>query len=192
MCLQVEGFIMTATAEGDTTPPSDAPVDDEENAGENDEDGGNENNNGYGPRRRSAIVETAMLFTALIKQRIRTLAFCKVRKLVEMVLRYSLQDLHSTAPQLASLVRGYRGGYTKQDRREIERALFSGQLLGVTATCALELGVDVGNLDVTLHMGFPGAVSSLWQQAGRAGRAGRDSVAILVCFETPVDQHFAR
>ncbi|KAM3569111.1 hypothetical protein VYU27_008780, partial [Nannochloropsis oceanica] len=78
-----------------------------------------------------------------------------------------------------------------EDRRRIERNLFAGQLLGVTATCALELGVDVGNLDVTLHMGFPGAVSSLWQQAGRAGRAGRDGIAILVCFDTPIDQYFA-
>jgi ATP-dependent helicase YprA (DUF1998 family) len=170
---------------------------------------------GFLPRRRSTIVETAMIFSALVKQRIRTLAFCKVRKLVEMVLRYTLQvgsatipdfaapqctrltlllrqDLHATAPELAPLVKGYRGGYTKADRREIEAELFGGRLLGVTATCALELGVDVGNLDATLHMGFPGTISSMWQQAGRAGRAGRDSMAILVCFETPVDQHFAR
>jgi DEAD/DEAH box helicase domain-containing protein len=65
------------------------------------------------------------------------------------------------------------------ERRELECALFSGHLLGVTATCALELGVDIGALDVTLHMGFPGSYSSLWQQAGRAGRSGNQSTALV-------------
>lgn len=65
-------------------------------------------------------------------------------------------------------------------------------MLGVTATCALELGIDVGSLDVTVHMGYPGSMSSLWQQAGRAGRSGRDSTSILVCFDSPVDQYFVK
>jgi ATP-dependent helicase YprA (DUF1998 family) len=68
----------------------------------------------------------------------------------------------------------------------------SGKLLGVTATCALELGVDVGSLDVTLHLGHPGTISSFWQQAGRAGRSGREATSILICFDSPVDQFYAR
>ena len=146
-------------------------------------------------RPRSAIVETAMLFAALVKQRVRTLCFCRVRKLVELVLRYSLQDLGATAPALAQRVRGYRGGYSKQDRRQIERELFGGRLLGVTCSNALELGVDVGSVSATLHLGFPGSISSLRQQAGRAGRSGgRDgySLCFVVLFPSPLDQHFAR
>jgi len=141
---------------------------------------------------RSAIVETAMVFTALIKQRVRTLAFCRVRKLVELVLRYSLQDLAATAPRLARRVRGYRGGYSKAERREIEAQLFGGKLLGVTASNALELGVDIGSLDVTVHLGFPGSISSLRQQMGRAGRTGGQSLAIIILFPSPLDQFFAR
>ena len=142
--------------------------------------------------RSSTIVETARLFVELVKRGTRTLCFAKTRKLTELVLRNSLLDLRSSAPELAGLVQSYRGGYTREDRRRIERDLFSSQLLGVTATCALELGIDVGALDATLHVGFPGSVNSLWQQAGRAGRGGRRSVAVLVCFDSPLDQLFAR
>ena len=100
--------------------------------------------------------------------------------------------MNTKAPHLRDYIASYRGGYTAQDRRDIESKLFSGQLLGVCATCALELGVDVGTLDVTLHLGYPGSISSLWQQAGRAGRGGRPSLSIIVCFDSPVDQYFAR
>ncbi|CAM9143408.1 unnamed protein product [Choristocarpus tenellus] len=142
-------------------------------------------------KRRSPIVETAQVLAAVVKQRVRTIAFCRTRKLTELALRYCLQDLDTSAPHLTSLVRGYRGGYTKGDRREIEGKLFANQLLGVTATCALELGVDIGELDVTLHLGFPaGSISSLRQQAGRAGRGGTDSLAIMVLFQDPVSQYF--
>jgi len=142
--------------------------------------------------RTSTIVETARLFTSLVKRAVRTITFARTRKLTELVLRYSLQDLHATAPALAGLVKGYRGGYTKADRRVIEQELFSQRLLGVTATCALKLGIDVGSLDATLHLGYPGSMSSLWQQAGRAGRGGRPSTAILVAFDSPLDQLFMR
>ena len=142
--------------------------------------------------RVSTIVETSRVFTSLIKRGARTLCFAKTRKLTELVLRYSLQDMHATAPHLAQLVRGYRGGYTKEDRRGIERDLFSRKLLGVTCTNALELGVDIGSLDATVHVGFPGSSSSLKQQAGRAGRGGRDGLAVMICFESPLDQLFAR
>lgn len=120
------------------------------------------------------------------------IAFCRTRKLTELVLRYSLSDLKANTPSMVSKVEGYRGGYTKEDRRRIEQKLFRGELLGVTATCALELGVDVGCLDATIHMGFPGSVSSLWQQAGRAGRGGRPSTAIMVAFDSPLDQLMMR
>lgn len=86
----------------------------------------------------------------------------------------------------------YRGGYSPAERRAIEAELFHGQLLGVAATNALELGVDVGSLDVTLHLGFPGSVSSLRQQAGRAGRREQQSLAVFVAFDGPLDQHFMR
>ncbi|KAG5192905.1 P-loop containing nucleoside triphosphate hydrolase protein, partial [Tribonema minus] len=137
-------------------------------------------------RRRSSIVETARVLSALVKQHVRTLAFCRTRKLTELVLKYCTEDLECSAPHLVEAVKGYRGGYTKGDRREIEGKLFSGKLLGVTATSALELGIDLGDLDVTIHLGYPGSVSSLWQQAGRAGRGGRNSLAILIMFDSPL------
>eukprot|EP00597_Dinobryon_sp_UTEXLB2267_P014233 CAMPEP_0170110342 /NCGR_PEP_ID=MMETSP0020_2-20130122/7790_1 /TAXON_ID=98059 /ORGANISM="Dinobryon sp., Strain UTEXLB2267" /LENGTH=1196 /DNA_ID=CAMNT_0010335597 /DNA_START=57 /DNA_END=3647 /DNA_ORIENTATION=+ len=142
--------------------------------------------------RTSSIFETSQLFALLVKKNIRTLAFCRVRKLVELVLKYTLSNLDQSAPHLKDQVASYRGGYTMKDRRQIESNLFSGQLIGVTATCALELGIDLGCLDATLHLGFPGTFSSLWQQAGRAGRGGRDALSIMICFECPVDQYFAR
>jgi ATP-dependent helicase YprA (DUF1998 family) len=143
-------------------------------------------------RRASTIVEAARVFTALVKRGVRVLCFAKTRKLTELVLRYSLQDLHATAPGLVSKVKAYRGGYTKAARRAIEQDLFEHRLLGVTATNALELGIDVGSLDVTMHVGFPGSVSSLRQQAGRAGRSGKRGLAILVAFDSPLDQLFVR
>lgn len=93
--------------------------------------------------RRSAIYEGSQLLSALVKSNIRTLAFCKVRKLVELVLKYTIQDLEQTAPHLKDSVASYRGGYTMKERRCIEADLFSGKLVGVTATCALELGIDI-------------------------------------------------
>lgn len=94
---------------------------------------------------KSSIFETAMLLSALVKQRVRTLAFCSSRNLVELVLKYTKEDLESSAPELANKVRAYRAGYTKEERRKLERDLFSGRLLGIAATNALELGVDIGS-----------------------------------------------
>eukprot|EP01033_Poteriospumella_lacustris_P002280 gene2280-1664_t len=148
-----------------------------------------------GSRHVSIIFETAVLFAALITQRLRTIAFCKTRKLVELVYKYCVRELERSGGEHAALVpsvSSYRGGYTDEERRSIERELFAHRLLGVAATCALELGIDVGSLDVTMHMGFPGSFSSLWQQAGRAGRSGRASLSFIMCFECPVDQYFAR
>ncbi|KAJ8613589.1 hypothetical protein CTAYLR_006167 [Chrysophaeum taylorii] len=141
-------------------------------------------------RRRSSIYETAKLLAALVTQNVRTLAFARTRKLVELVLGYA-RDLVPDAlkPRLAA----YRGGYDKTERRLVEAGLFGGSLLGVVATSALELGVDVGDLDATLHLGHPGSIASLWQQAGRAGRRPESrSVAVVVCWDAPIDQTFAR
>jgi DEAD/DEAH box helicase domain-containing protein len=144
-------------------------------------------------RSASPILEMARLFSALIKAGQRTIAFCGTRKLVELVFDYSVKLLtHDSRQDLLPLITSYRGGYTSQERRSIETDLFQNKLLGVAATCALELGIDVGSLDVTLHLGFPGTFSSLWQQAGRAGRSGRPALSIIVCFQSLLDQHFAR
>ena len=142
--------------------------------------------------RRSAIFETALLLASFTRSGVRTLCFAKSRKLVELILRHTQRLLRSVAPEAVAKVMAYRGGYTKSDRREIERSLFSGQLLGVVATSALEVGVDIGCLDATLHLGFPGSMSSLWQQVGRAGRsATRGSLAVLILFDSPLDQYVA-
>ncbi len=86
----------------------------------------------------------------------------------------------------------YRGGYSPEERRKVEAELFSGRLLGAVATNALELGVDVGALDVTLHLGFQGSIASMRQQAGRAGRREQPCMAVYVAYDGPLDQHFMR
>lgn len=151
-------------------------------------EGGGEEDRDY-DRRKSPIYELAHLFACLVMKGVRTLAFARTRKLVELVLGYARDLLPSEAQQR---VAAYRGGYVKAERRVVERGLFGGELTGVVATCALELGVDVGNLDATLHLGHPGSIASLWQQAGRAGRAEQKSIAVVVCWDSPVDQQFAR
>jgi len=142
--------------------------------------------------RASTIVEAARVFTALVKHGVRVLCFAHTRKVTELVLRYSMQDMRATAPELTSKIKAYRGGYTKAARRAIERDLFEHRLLGVVATNALELGIDVGSLDVTIHVGFPGSMSSLRQQAGRAGRSGKRGLAIILAYNSPLDQYFVR
>uniref|UniRef100_A0A0E0EE51 Helicase C-terminal domain-containing protein n=1 Tax=Oryza meridionalis TaxID=40149 RepID=A0A0E0EE51_9ORYZ len=100
--------------------------------------------------------------------------------------------LQETAKELVDTICVYRAGYIAEDRRKIEADLFQGKLLGVAATNALELGIDVGHIDATLHLGFPGSIASLWQQAGRSGRRAKQSLAIYVAFEGPLDQYFMK
>lgn len=140
----------------------------------------------------SPIVEVSSLLSEMVQHNLRCISFCKTRKLSELVLSYTREILKETAPSLVNSIRAYRAGYTAQDRRDIESALFSGKLHAVAATNALELGVDVGSLDATLHLGFPGTVASLWQQAGRAGRREKPSLSIYVAFGSPLDQYFMR
>ncbi|KAG0545730.1 hypothetical protein BDA96_02G387400 [Sorghum bicolor] len=100
--------------------------------------------------------------------------------------------LQETAKELVDSICVYRAGYIAEDRRKIEADLFGGKLRGVAATNALELGIDVGHIDATLHLGFPGSIASLWQQAGRSGRRAKQSLAIYVAFEGPLDQYFMK
>jgi DEAD/DEAH box helicase domain-containing protein len=142
--------------------------------------------------RRSANIEATSLFTDLVGQGIRNITFAKARKSAELILRYAKNDLDRRAPELSQRVTSYRAGYTPQERRAIEQRLFSGKLIGVTATNALELGVDVGGLDATVLTGYPGTIASTWQQAGRAGRGGDESLSVLVALDNPLDQFLMR
>jgi DEAD/DEAH box helicase domain-containing protein len=139
--------------------------------------------------RRSANVEAHELMAALIARGAPTITFSKAKMTAEMIYRYVCETLRDMAPQFASKTSAYRGGYLPEERREIERRLFSGELLGVSATRALELGIDVGGLDASILVGYPGTLASFFQQAGRAGRRDRDSLAILVGLDTTVNQY---
>lgn len=142
--------------------------------------------------RRSANIEATALFVEMVRHGIRNITFTKARKVAELILLYARDVLDKEAPELVPLIRSYRAGYRPELRREIEQGLFSGQLLGVTATTALELGVDVGHLDATVLVGYPGTIASAWQQAGRAGRGVREALNVLIGLDNPLDQYFMR
>jgi DEAD/DEAH box helicase domain-containing protein len=142
--------------------------------------------------RRSANAEAATLFAEMARRGLRNITFTKARVVAELVLRYAREALAQSDSLLKARLASYRAGYLPGERRQIERDLFSGRLLGVTATTALELGVDVGGLDATVSVGFPGTIASLWQQAGRAGRGGKPSLAVLIGLDDPLDQYFMR
>ncbi|MBI4308114.1 MAG: DEAD/DEAH box helicase, partial [Chloroflexi bacterium] len=143
-------------------------------------------------RRKSANSEASQLFTELVQTGTRTILFVRTRRLAELLYRYTRERLQETDKALAARVSPYRAGYTPEDRRRIEQALFRGDLLGVSATNALELGVDIGDLDATVLTGYPGSIASVWQQAGRSGRRGERSLSILVAVDNPLDQYFMR
>ncbi|MDD5313353.1 MAG: DEAD/DEAH box helicase [Dehalococcoidia bacterium] len=137
--------------------------------------------------RRSANSEATYLFTELIRRNIRTLTFAPTRKLTELIYVYSRDQL---GHPLGDRIMSYRAGYLAADRRNIERQLFNGELLGAVATNALELGIDIGDLDATVITGYPGSIASTWQQAGRSGRRGEKSLSFLVAQNNPLDQYF--
>jgi DEAD/DEAH box helicase domain-containing protein len=138
--------------------------------------------------RASALGDAARLMSDLVQRNLRTICFAKSRKQAELIHRMTSDRVDSeTAKRLAP----YRAGYTPAQRREIERRLVGGELLGVAATDALELGIDIGLLDCAISVGFPGTVASLRQQWGRAGRRGH-GLAILVASEDGLDQYFMR
>jgi len=136
--------------------------------------------------RRSMLSEGALVFSKLVASGVRTIAFAKSRKSAELIYRYAADRL---GPELARRVSPYRAGYTIRERREIEGRLFSGELLGVVSTNALELGVDVGSLDAVVCCGYPGSVASVWQQWGRAGRGKEPSLAVYIPGRDSLDQY---
>lgn len=139
--------------------------------------------------RRSALSETADLLTDAVVAGLRTLAFVPSRRGAEVVAAMTKRSLREVDAGLAKQVAAYRGGYLREDRRALERALLSGELTGLATTNALELGVDLTGLDAVLLAGYPGRLASLWQQAGRAGRAGRDALCVLVARDDPLDTY---
>jgi DEAD/DEAH box helicase domain-containing protein len=139
--------------------------------------------------RRSGLYETSRIFESLVLNGYRVIAFSGSRIAAELVLSYARDAIRAESAEHASKVEAYRAGYTVADRREIERALFSGELLGLSTTNAMELGVDVGALDVAVVNGYPGSISSLRQQMGRAGRGSKDSLGILVARDDPLEQY---
>ncbi len=136
--------------------------------------------------RNSSLAEAAKLQAMFVERGLRTLTFAKSRKAAELIHRFTAERIGDDAH-----LSPYRAGYTAQERRTIERRLLDGDLLGVSATNALELGIDVGLLDAVISVGFPGTVASLRQQWGRAGRRG-SGVAVLVASEDGLDQFFMR
>jgi DEAD/DEAH box helicase domain-containing protein len=143
-------------------------------------------------RRRSAYTEATTLFTHLVRAGVRTIVFTQARKIAELIYRYARADLQDHAPHLADRIRSYRAGYLPEERRTIERLLFSGELVGVVSTSALELGIDVGGLDAAILVGYPGTLASTWQRAGRAGRGTDEALVILVALEDALDQYLMR
>jgi len=138
--------------------------------------------------RASSLGDASRLLAGLVSHGLRTICFTKSRKAVELIHRYASDRVE---PALAARLTPYRAGYTPAQRREIEQRLMAGELLGVTATNALELGIDIGSLDCAISVGFPGTVSSLRQQWGRAGRRS-PGLAVLVASEDALDQYFMR
>ena len=142
--------------------------------------------------RRSANSEATNIFTELVSNDIRTLTFARTRRLTELIYIYSKRRLAETSRVQAEQIKPYRAGYLPEERRQIERELFSGELLGAVATNALELGINVGDLEATVLTGYPGSIASTWQQAGRSGRSQNKSLSFLVALDNPLDQYFMR
>ncbi|MQA04142.1 MAG: DEAD/DEAH box helicase [Streptosporangiales bacterium] len=141
------------------------------------------------PVRRSATGEAADLLADLVCTEVRTLAFVRSRRGAEVVAMEAKRHVGAAVPQLQGRVAAYRGGYLPEERRELERRLANGSLLGVSTTNALELGIDIAGLDAVLIVGWPGTRASLWQQVGRAGRAGQRALAVLVARDDPLDTY---
>ncbi|GAA4702088.1 DEAD/DEAH box helicase [Nocardioides conyzicola] len=141
------------------------------------------------PVRRAASSETADLLADLVSSDVRTLAFVRSRRGAEQVAMTAAELLADVDPSLPGRVAAYRGGYLPEERRALEEDLRSGRLIGLAATNALELGIDISGLDAVLMAGFPGTRAAMWQQIGRAGRGARDALAILVARDDPLDTY---
>ncbi|MBC8075057.1 MAG: DEAD/DEAH box helicase, partial [Chloroflexales bacterium] len=169
-------------------------------------------------RRRSTNIEAAGLLANLVRAGVKTLCFTRTRRGAELVLRYTREALEAqggerraqsrllqragdaanvprggqSGIELQAKVASYRAGYTPEERRRLEQAFASGELLGLVSTNALELGVDIGGVDAVVIAGYPGTLASAWQQAGRAGRSQGKSLAVLVAQDDPLDQFYMR
>lgn len=139
----------------------------------------------------STNADIASLLAEFAMNRVKTLAFCRSRIGTELVVRQARAVLEKLGGD-PLWIDSYRGGYTSKERRQIEKSLFNGQLRGLTTTNAMELGVDVGGLDAVLLNGYPGTISSFWQQVGRAGRGTRDGMSILLAHLDPLEQFLVR
>lgn len=136
--------------------------------------------------------ESIDLFLFFVRKNLQTLCFTISRKMAELIALRSKKELKKTEEYLAGKVSAYRAGYLPEERRDIENRFKKGALKGITSTNALELGIDIGSLDVVLISGYPGTMISTWQQAGRAGRGTDDSIAALVAFQNPLDQYLIK
>ncbi len=137
--------------------------------------------------RRSYVNESRRVSSLFIKNDLQTIVFAPSRLITEVLVTYLKEDIEKTVKD-EGLIRGYRGGYLPLKRREIEKELREGKIKGVVSTNALELGIDIGSLDIAVLASYPGTISSTWQRAGRAGRKTGKSAAILVASSSPLDQ----
>ncbi|MFZ6016015.1 MAG: DEAD/DEAH box helicase [Nitrospirota bacterium] len=134
----------------------------------------------------SPYTEATRLFLGCLNAGLRTILFTKARKITELIYSWTINH----APEFEGKVSPYRAGFLPKERREIEQRLFSGELLGVISTSALELGVDIGGLDCCILCGYPGSISSTWQRAGRVGRHGQESIVVMIAIPDALDQYF--
>ena len=140
--------------------------------------------------RRGVVLESQKLALKFLKRGIKTIVFCRSRIRTELIASYINQRLENIYNDNHRLkVEAYRGGYLPSERRAVEKGLREGDIQGVVSTNALELGIDIGGLDASIMAGFPGSISSSWQQAGRAGRRASSSVSVLIASSSPVDQY---
>ena len=142
-----------------------------------------------GGDRRSPLWEAVHLLTSLVTEGVQTIAFTRTRLAAELIFRNSRDKLRGVSRKLGDSVAAYRGGYLPAERREIERKLSERELLGLSSTNALELGIDIGSLDACILVGYPGTIASMWQQAGRAGRGLDESIVFLIAQNAPLDQY---
>lgn len=136
----------------------------------------------------SPYTVTTRLFVAALKAGLKTIVFTRARKITELITTWVMND----APELRNRISSYRAGFLPEERREIERKLFSGQMDGVISTSALEMGIDVGGLDLCLLVGYPGTIVNTWQRGGRVGRADRPSAIVMLAGNDALDQYFLR
>lgn len=143
--------------------------------------------------RRGVVLESKSIALRFIRERIKTIVFARSRVRTELISSYinnALKNYYDDNKRIK--VEAYRGGYLPSERREIEKGLREGKIHGVVSTNALELGIDIGNLDAAVLAGFPGSIASVWQQAGRAGRRNNISAAVIISSASPTDQYLVR